>query len=213
VRPGSLDDFVVTRLHARYSKDALGDDLFFRAAPPIVGGREFVQTAGKLEQGARPDSANNFQARYVIRHPWTGPMACRHPRRGVWGGPPSGGGPAVKPAAKIGFLRQGGAATLATCVGASMPSETFLSGGGATPMLSFPASGSALVDAGTEGPTELDAAGVPEADAGPTPPLPPTAPAQGGCAGCAVGTADAGSAGAVVALMALAFARLRRRGG
>src|SRR5262249_11146612 len=64
--------FVITRLHARYSKDALGDDLFFRAAPPIVGGREFMQQDGKLERGARPDAQNNFQARYIIRHPWTG---------------------------------------------------------------------------------------------------------------------------------------------
>jgi hypothetical protein len=30
--------FVLTRLHARYHKDALGEDLVFRAAPPIMGG-------------------------------------------------------------------------------------------------------------------------------------------------------------------------------
>src|SRR5581483_5421072 len=55
--------FVLTRLHVRYGKDALGDDLFFRAAPPIVGGREFVTTGGKLEQGALPAATNNSQAR------------------------------------------------------------------------------------------------------------------------------------------------------
>ena len=49
----ALSGFVVTRLHARYTKDALGDDLFFRVAPPIVGGREFLQNGGQLEQGAR----------------------------------------------------------------------------------------------------------------------------------------------------------------
>jgi hypothetical protein len=79
-RPPS-GNFVITRLHARYSKDALGDDLVFRAAAPIVGGREFMQNDGKLEQGARPDASNNFQARYVIRHPWAGPMACKNPTR------------------------------------------------------------------------------------------------------------------------------------
>ena len=41
-----------------------------------------------LEQGALPSSSNNFQARYAIRHPWTGPIACANPQRGVWGGPP-----------------------------------------------------------------------------------------------------------------------------
>ena len=58
-----------------------------------MGGREFVQgEKGELEKGARPDSSNNFQARYAIRHAWTGPIACESPRRGIWGGPPSGGG-------------------------------------------------------------------------------------------------------------------------
>ncbi len=82
-------DWVLTRLHARYTKENLGDDLVFRAAPPIVGGREFMGSDGKLEHGARPDSINNFQGRYAVRHAWTGPMACENPRRGVWGGPPA----------------------------------------------------------------------------------------------------------------------------
>jgi hypothetical protein len=29
---------------------------------------------------------NNFQGRYIIRHPWTGEIACENPR-GQWGGP------------------------------------------------------------------------------------------------------------------------------
>ncbi|HVV87160.1 MAG TPA: DUF2330 domain-containing protein, partial [Kofleriaceae bacterium] len=68
-------DFVLTRLHARYGKD-LKDDLVFKAAPPIVGGRELVAAGGKLEERSRPDSTNNFQARYVIRHWWTGRIEC-----------------------------------------------------------------------------------------------------------------------------------------
>jgi hypothetical protein len=80
-------DFVLTRLHARYGKD-ITDDLRFKEASPIVGGREFVQTNGKLEEGAKPSTMNNFQGRYAIRHEWTGPIACAGPRRGVWGGPP-----------------------------------------------------------------------------------------------------------------------------
>jgi MYXO-CTERM domain-containing protein len=79
--------FVLTRLHARYGKESLGEDLVFKAAPPIVGGREFVQNEGKLEQGARPDSNNNFQGRYAIRHEWKGAISCDKPIRGRWGGP------------------------------------------------------------------------------------------------------------------------------
>ena len=80
------NDFVLTRLHARYGKD-LTKDLVFDRAPPIVGGRENIDATGRAEQGARGDSTNNFQARYVIRHQWTGPIRCEHPVRGRWGGP------------------------------------------------------------------------------------------------------------------------------
>jgi hypothetical protein len=82
--------FVLTRLHARYTKDTLGDDLVFREASPIVGGREMWTTPGQLEQGARPDSYNNFQGRYIIRHPWPGAIECAEPHRGIWQGPPDG---------------------------------------------------------------------------------------------------------------------------
>ena len=63
--------FVLTRLHARYTKDDLSQDLVFKAAPPIVGGRAFNNKDGQLEQGASPGSRNNFQGRYIMRHPWT----------------------------------------------------------------------------------------------------------------------------------------------
>ncbi len=80
-------DFVLTRLHARYRKDGAPNDLVFRTAAAIVGGREMMADGGKLEQRSRPDSTNNFQGRYVIRHAWTGPMTCQAPKRGRWGGP------------------------------------------------------------------------------------------------------------------------------
>ncbi len=80
-------DFVLTRLHARYGKE-LQNDLVFKQAQPIVGGREHVVAGGKLEEGARPDASNNFQGRYAIRYPWTGPITCNDPKRGNWGGPP-----------------------------------------------------------------------------------------------------------------------------
>jgi MYXO-CTERM domain-containing protein len=81
--------FTITRLHARYAKDGVTDDLVFKAAPPVVGGRE-NRHDGRLEESARPASVNNFQARYAIRHEWTGPIDCLNPIRGRWGGPPDG---------------------------------------------------------------------------------------------------------------------------
>lgn len=83
----SVGSFVLTRLHARYTKDALGNDLVFKEAPPIVGGREMRAAGGALETGAVASTVNSFQARYAIRHEWPGAIACKEPRRGVWGGP------------------------------------------------------------------------------------------------------------------------------
>jgi MYXO-CTERM domain-containing protein len=81
-------EFVLTRLHARYDQSSLGEDLVFEEAPAIAGGREFMQENGQLERGTQPSGENQFQARYIIRHPWTGKIDCEKPQRGVWGGPP-----------------------------------------------------------------------------------------------------------------------------
>ncbi len=81
------NDFVLTRLHARYEASAVEDDLVFRAANAIVGGREFNHGPNGLEHGSRPDTANNFQGRYAIRHAWDKPITCENPVRGRWGGP------------------------------------------------------------------------------------------------------------------------------
>jgi hypothetical protein len=82
---------VLTRLHARYTAETLGDDLIFTAAAPIVGGREVRNSDGLLEHGSTPADYNNFQGRYIIRHPWEGEVACESPQRGLWGGPPGTG--------------------------------------------------------------------------------------------------------------------------
>ncbi|MFO0558180.1 MAG: DUF2330 domain-containing protein [Polyangiales bacterium] len=88
------NNMTVTRMHTRYNAQSLNADLVFREAGAVVGGREHVidpQTHA-IETGAQPAQygGNNFQARYAIRHAWTGPITCQNPRRGVWGGPPSG---------------------------------------------------------------------------------------------------------------------------
>ncbi len=104
-RPANNNDwartsgFVTTRLHARYSKDTLGQDLVFKAAPAIVGGREIRTGGNKLERGAAQASTNNFQGRYAIRHEWQGPINCPNPVRGVWGG----GYGSAQPATNLAF--------------------------------------------------------------------------------------------------------------
>jgi hypothetical protein len=98
--------YVLTRLHARYGKNDMKDDLRFREATPITGGREVWSKQG-LEYGASPATQNNFQARYAIRYWWTGPMKCANPRRGVWGGPPHGGNNQVIAANKTAFAPRG----------------------------------------------------------------------------------------------------------
>jgi hypothetical protein len=92
----------------------------FRAAPPIVGGREFVRDGGQLEEGAQPSGVNNFQARYVIRHRWTGPIACEKPRRAVWGGPPDGRIATPQPALNLAFAPRG-AVPLAATINGDVP--------------------------------------------------------------------------------------------
>jgi MYXO-CTERM domain-containing protein len=206
--------FVLTRLHARYTKDALGEDLFFRAAAPIVGGRESVTGAnGKLEEGAKPAASNNFQSRYVIRHPWTGAVACAQPRRGVWGGPPGSGygsSAQVKAAPRLGTAQRGGV-QLAALLKGGAADETFLAAGGTTPVLSLTPPVGMVADASA--PDVPDASSPPQADAAPATVPPPTVEPKAGCAGCATsgsGTSTAIGVGALGTLVGLLLRRRRR---
>jgi MYXO-CTERM domain-containing protein len=88
-RPSRTSEWVLTRLHTRYGRDDVGEDLVFREAPPVAGGREDADDRGNVGRAA-PSTHNNFQTRFSIRHPWTGPVACPTPERGVWGPPPPG---------------------------------------------------------------------------------------------------------------------------
>jgi MYXO-CTERM domain-containing protein len=106
-RDGAYGGFVLTRLHARYGKDGAPNDLVFKAAPPIAGGREVRGDQGQLEERAHADEINNFQGRYAIRHRWTGAVRCQNPVRGVWGGPPGGEEPTPMPATNLAFAPRG----------------------------------------------------------------------------------------------------------
>jgi MYXO-CTERM domain-containing protein len=194
--------FVITRLHARYTKESLGDDLHFRAAAPIVGGREFVQADGKPEQGAHAAGTNNFQGRYVIRHPWTGPIACKNPVRGVWGGPPGGMPDRPRPALNLAFAPRGKA--LASFVAAPPPGPNLLSAAGPTP-----ASTMTLTDTDA-GSTASDDAGasVPNDNLGGPPPAEPGARGCGSCT--SAGGSNAGALAALGVVVASFLARRRR---
>ncbi len=107
-----MQAFVLTRLHARYGKDGIREDLVFKAAKSIAGGREWRGGSGKLEEGSIDAPMNNFQGRYAIRHEWTGPIECASPVRGVWGGPPANqqiaaGAGQPKPAMDLAFVPRG----------------------------------------------------------------------------------------------------------
>jgi len=99
-------NYVLTRLHARYGRGDMKDDLRFKEGKPITGGRE-IWSGGGIEHGATASAQNFFQARYAIRYWWTGPIKCQNPRRGVWGGPPNGGAQQAIAASKLAFAPRG----------------------------------------------------------------------------------------------------------
>lgn len=101
---------VLTRLHARYTKDTVGEDLVFKAAPAVIGGRGTPNNKGDFdEKGAKPDQyTNNFQGRYGILHRWEGKVECQTPVWGRWGGPPGGGGNTPKAAQDLANAPRGG---------------------------------------------------------------------------------------------------------
>jgi hypothetical protein len=99
-------NYVLTRLHARYDKSSMGEDLVFRAAKAIEGGREFDRELEGLRQTAVEAEYNNFQGRYAIRYPWTGAVECKDPLFGVWGANPNGEGARPKAAQETAFAKR-----------------------------------------------------------------------------------------------------------
>jgi hypothetical protein len=102
-----LTNLTLTRLHARYDQKTLGEDLIFKSGIPKEGGRETGYGTEKNYNDARDSYENNFQGRYIIRHPWEGQITCQNPRRGIWGGPPNGGGFQPTAARDLAFAQRG----------------------------------------------------------------------------------------------------------
>lgn len=89
---------VLTRLHGRFAPDLANPDIVFEKAEPLRGGMGTPDAKGRLEATQFVEGTNMFQGRYVILNRWDGKIACKNPRRGMWGGPPNGGWPQAQPA-------------------------------------------------------------------------------------------------------------------
>jgi MYXO-CTERM domain-containing protein len=204
---GGFTPMVVTRLHTRYDPTTLGDDLVFRAAAGVVGGREHVVGQnGELEKGAQLSTANNFQGRYIIRHKWAGAIKCANPQRNIWGGPPgSYGVPPPAPATNLASAPRG-TVKLASLLKAGMPAFEVTAAVG-VPATIAPPDVDAGVDATTTPPDDASLEPLPAADGSPAT-VPSVEPKPGGC-GCNVPGGSSG-AGAVLALAVAMTALLRR---
>jgi hypothetical protein len=77
------EGLVLTRLHARYRKETLGEDLVFRPASPVRGGSDPWEMRDR-PRAAQSASINDFQARYIVRHSWQGTLDCANPVFGAW---------------------------------------------------------------------------------------------------------------------------------
>jgi hypothetical protein len=119
--------FTLTRLHARYGKE-VGDDLVFRAVGALQGGRGTPDTHGVMPVDTAPAESNNFQGRYAILHPWTGPVTCESPQPGIWGGPNGNSIAAPQAAQNLAFAPRG-KVELSTLVAQDVPAVGVLASG------------------------------------------------------------------------------------
>jgi hypothetical protein len=66
----------LTRIHLRYTKDSLTDDLVFKAVEPIAGGIPEVEKTGLAKE-------NRFQGRYIVTHPFDQSACYRYYGGGI----------------------------------------------------------------------------------------------------------------------------------
>jgi hypothetical protein len=103
-----------TRMHARYGKTGVDNDLVFSLTGPLIGGHG---TSGRAQlettSSDTPEEwsrSNRFQGRYIMHNVWPEEVTCQDPVRGRWigtgevgaaPGPTSGGAPADVPGMSV----------------------------------------------------------------------------------------------------------------
>jgi hypothetical protein len=158
---GFASSFTLTRLHARYTKDSLGEDLVFQPASGLVGGQGIPDMKGMLNQQVQmsPGGYSSFQGRYVILHPWEGAISCASPQRGYWGGPSGTMGSAPQTQAPTNAALMGAAPTagdLTSLIAESIPSLSVNARTPLDPLVAVPAK---PVSSGTAGASPIGTAG------------------------------------------------------
>jgi hypothetical protein len=211
----------LTRLHARYTKDSLGDDLVFKQATGIVGGRGIPDTKGMLDQTVQPSAGyNNFQGRYVILHPWEGALACANPLRGSWGGPSGGPGSSPQTQAPTNSALSGAApkaGDLPALLAESVPSLSVIASSPLAPLTLVAGKGAGGVAAlsSAAGRSAATAAGqsAQGAAGSSTPVAPPTPTTSKSHSSCAVSVARTGNPMVLLGFAAalVLFSSRRRR--
>lgn len=122
----NIPPLTLTRLHARYPAGSIKSDLVLRPVGAISGGREDIKADGSLELGTKPATGiSSFQARYVLRYPWTSPITCAAPKRGVYWGE-RGQTPQIGQAHSLAMLPRGGDLSLAQLVSKGLPNAVAL---------------------------------------------------------------------------------------
>ena len=89
--PGrSTSDFVLTRLHARYDKASLGEDLVFQTAGGLRGRSRHARAAASSTRASARPAGRGTASRAATRSCITGsrPIRCMRPLWDSWGGPP-----------------------------------------------------------------------------------------------------------------------------
>jgi hypothetical protein len=81
--------YVLSRLHHRYDKNTLPNDLELASAPPKRGGIGTPQgPKAELPLDFTEASESRLQMRYTFFHPWQGEQKCQSPDRFRWGKAP-----------------------------------------------------------------------------------------------------------------------------
>jgi MYXO-CTERM domain-containing protein len=104
----------LTRLHARYGKTGIDNDLVFSLKGTLTGG---AGTSGRAQSETTAEDtfvagrqSNQFQGRYIMHNVWPEEVTCQDPVRGRWigtgevgaaPGPTSGGAPADVPGMSV----------------------------------------------------------------------------------------------------------------